>query len=150
MKSCLLLIFAFISLTVASLNPRATCHNDNCLRAVVGTRKGPGQASTASTDCSAFVQTTLTPSPTTITITTTTYEPSISTNGAHKRQLNSATIPAYASACTDSIQYSSACLCLGVTPAFTVLPTPVSHHFLLISTRSNQQPRPSHPPLPLP
>jgi hypothetical protein len=130
MRSFILLVLTFIGLTVASLNLRDDCHADNCLRAVAATRFGPGQVSTASSDCSLFLKTTVTPPATTVYITTTTTLPPSSFNTVNqKRQTARATIPSYASQCTDAAEYSSACSCFGVTPATTTAPTPVSFHF---------------------
>jgi hypothetical protein len=137
MKTSIFLILAFIGIAVASLNATATCHNDTCLRAVTGTRHGPGQASTASSDCASFLQTTTTPPPTTVTVTTTTTEHPSGTNIKKRGAL--ATTPAYASACGNATEYSSACFCLGATPGITTAPTPVSLHFPPHPNTTNQK-----------
>lgn len=43
---------------------RAKCNADNCLRAIDGTRRGASFAAAATEQCSAFLRTTVTPSPT--------------------------------------------------------------------------------------
>lgn len=43
---------------------RAKCNADNCLRAIDGTRRGTSFAAAATEQCSAFLRTTVTPSPT--------------------------------------------------------------------------------------
>jgi hypothetical protein len=42
---------------------RGKCSADNCFRAVDGTRRGPSFPATATSDCSAFLRSTVTPSP---------------------------------------------------------------------------------------
>ena len=134
MKSFILLILSFISIAVAYVD--TACHYDNCLRAVAGTRQGPGQVSTASSDCSSFLQRTITPPATTVTVTTTTTKPPSGTNNQKRGAL--ATIPAYASPCAGAADYSSACSCFGVTPVVTTAPTPVSHHSPSLLNITNQ------------
>ncbi|KAK8026276.1 hypothetical protein PG990_004099 [Apiospora arundinis] len=111
------------------------CYADNCARAVTGTRTAadmPAQ-SVRRADCSSYMQTTVTPPPVTTTITTTgtvtsspyTYIPSSTSPG--KRAVAAATIPPYASFCTEAFpgatpHYSSACNCWGITAATTTLP----------------------------
>ncbi|TVY41007.1 hypothetical protein LOCC1_G005881 [Lachnellula occidentalis] len=116
-----LLIFTFIGIVLAD-SLTLNCHNDNCLRAVAGTRQGPAQVSTASSDCSSFLQTFTTPPATTVTITTTTTAPP-SSPFQHKRAALKF-IPAYASPCPGAADYSSACSCLGVTSAIITVPAP--------------------------
>ncbi|TVY42107.1 hypothetical protein LSUB1_G002078 [Lachnellula subtilissima] len=119
--SFILLIFALIGIVLAD-SLTLSCHNDNCLRAVAGTRQNPGQVFTASSDCSSFLQTTTTPPATTVTVTTTTTRPP-SSFLQHKREALK-TIPAYASPCPGAADYSSACSCLGVTSAIITAPAP--------------------------
>ena len=47
-----------------SIFARAKCNADNCLRAIDGTRRGSSFAAAATEQCSAFLRTTVTPSPT--------------------------------------------------------------------------------------
>ncbi|EXJ89688.1 hypothetical protein A1O3_02755 [Capronia epimyces CBS 606.96] len=88
------LFFTFLaSLTLAHANPlleaRGVCNADNCARAITGSAAQQALA-TRQADCSAF----LSPFPT-------------------------PTVPAYASACSGSVRYSSACACLGYTASPT-------------------------------
>ncbi|TVY58167.1 hypothetical protein LCER1_G001379 [Lachnellula cervina] len=116
-----LLILTFIGIVLA--NPLTlSCHDDNCFRAVAGTRRGPGQVSTASSDCSSFLQTITTPPATTVTVTTTTTKPPSGAPNGKREALK--TIPAYASPCPGAADYSSACSCLGITSAIITAPTP--------------------------
>ncbi|KAL2071776.1 hypothetical protein VTL71DRAFT_13011 [Oculimacula yallundae] len=78
--------------TVVATDVIATCARDNCLRAIIATRK-PGP-SVASADCSSFIKGTT----------------------AHA-------LPTYATACSGSARYASACSCMGITKALTS-PTP--------------------------
>jgi len=80
----------------ALLGARATgCNADNCARAVTGTRSGKiPDATSRMADCSSFMLTTVGPS--------TTIVPS--------------QVPPYASACSGTQRYSSACSCWGITP----------------------------------
>lgn len=98
------------------------CNEDNCLRALIGTRRGPEWPKTASTDCVKYLQATVTPSPVTI-ITTTTVTPGPTAPLAKRA---GGPIPDYASACSGAVRYSSACSCLGVLPTTFTAPTPVS------------------------
>ena len=53
-----------LPLSLASLTERGACNADNCLRAVTGTAKGPSQVSTARSDCSSFLATSVSASAT--------------------------------------------------------------------------------------
>ncbi|KAA6412718.1 MAG: hypothetical protein FRX48_03710 [Lasallia pustulata] len=120
----------------------ASCNANNCLRAIIAsaftTRHG-------SADCSSFLQKTITPATSTITASTAvstatatvilaTFSPNkrdaipVSPPALALRQVTapSASIPAYASACSGTSAYSSACSCIGVTPTTTTLPTPTT------------------------
>jgi hypothetical protein len=48
------------AVALAELMPRDGCNRNNCLRAVQGTAKGTAQATLAKSDCSKFLQTTVT------------------------------------------------------------------------------------------
>jgi len=94
----------------------ANCNHDNCLRAVIAsafpTRHGDA-------DCSSYFAVTVEPETVTVTIangwvTTTTVEVSQMT-------ITPTAIPDYASACSGSVRYSSACSCVGVTHATTII-----------------------------
>ncbi|KAF3929658.1 hypothetical protein AA313_de0200648 [Arthrobotrys entomopaga] len=80
-----------------------------------------------STDCSKFLQTTITPSDSTVyetiiaTDTLTTDIPTV-TDPAKESPPTPASIPAYAAGCTVSSEYSSACTCLGIHPATITAP----------------------------
>ncbi|KAG9239185.1 hypothetical protein BJ875DRAFT_539007 [Amylocarpus encephaloides] len=111
------LALALMGCAFATSNP-AACNQDNCFRAVAGTRRGPDQTKTASADCSAFLQTTITPpAVTTTTTVTVTAAPALA-----KRVPG--TIPAYASPCSGAVRYSSACSCFGILPTTITAPTP--------------------------
>ncbi|OAA77108.1 hypothetical protein LEL_06792 [Akanthomyces lecanii RCEF 1005] len=100
----------FLGLAVLALLPSAlatdgSCNADNCARAVTGTRRGDAFVTSAQADCSAFQQKTITAPAVTI---TSTVAP-----------------PWYASACSGTVRYASACSCWGIQgePAITVTPT---------------------------
>ncbi|MCJ1245751.1 hypothetical protein MMC30_002955 [Trapelia coarctata] len=120
----------------AAVTTMKACAQDNCLRAVIAsafpTRKG-------TTDCSSYFATTVTPATVSLTETdaptVTTiilqkradpvFEPHPPSLGyiraavptVAKRQMTvvPSSIPAYASACSGAVRYSSACSCVGVT-----------------------------------
>jgi hypothetical protein len=119
-----------LSLPVAvfsSFDRRTTptgCDANNCLRAIRATNELPQ----ASLDCvsiqlsalpvaflisqqSSFLVETLTPPPTTKTITVTVETIAF----VHRTAKYGRIIPPYASACTDIAEYSSACSCIGIT-----------------------------------
>jgi hypothetical protein len=109
MQLYLPLLFFFIE--IASTK----CTHDNCARAVMGVQQGIDHQIIASSDCSSFLRTTLTPPASTVSITftstvnaTTAFEP--------VKLLATATIPDYASNCLDAAAYASACFCFGVKP----------------------------------
>ncbi|KAL0934956.1 uncharacterized protein CTRU02_209547 [Colletotrichum truncatum] len=74
-----------------------SCSNDNCARAVTGTRRGIAFASGAKTDCQNFM--------------IQTHTVTIATSAAPTAK----TIPTYASECSGTSRYSSACSCWGIT-----------------------------------
>ncbi|ETI28603.1 hypothetical protein G647_01054 [Cladophialophora carrionii CBS 160.54] len=99
MKSLLFAVFASVPFVAANpwgsnpfMKERGVCAADNCARAVTGTN-APQPLATRQADCSAFFSPLPTP-----------------------------TVPSYASACSGSTRYSSACSCLGVArPTYTCL-----------------------------
>ncbi|ATY60167.1 hypothetical protein A9K55_005499 [Cordyceps militaris] len=97
----------FIGLVALALLPSALaaeCAADNCARAVTGTRRGDPFVTQAQSDCSHFQQKTITAPAVTI---TSTVAP-----------------PWYATACSGTVRYASACSCWGITgDAVTVTPT---------------------------
>jgi len=114
----------------------AQCNHDNCLRAVIAsafpTRSG-------SADCASYFEATVTPAPVTVSqtsIVSVTY--SVPSPPAKKRRdvapaimarqvtVTPSSIPAYASACSGSLRYSSACSCVGATHTTTTAATPTS------------------------
>ncbi|XWX00327.1 hypothetical protein V2A60_008347 [Cordyceps javanica] len=100
------------------------CNADNCARAVTGTRRGDGFEATAKADCSRFMTKTVTGNAVTVTSTVTiTVAPNPPAVTIVKRD---AAIPSYASACSGTSRYSSACSCWGITAnTITVHPTSV-------------------------
>lgn len=118
------LVLSFGGFALASLNARmgnTGCNQDNCLRAVAGTQRGPDHPATASADCSSYLQTTVTPPPVTVYTTTTV---TLAPTPKGKRLVPA--IPSYASACSGAVRYSSACSCLGIMPATITAPTPTT------------------------
>ncbi|TPX12355.1 uncharacterized protein E0L32_007002 [Thyridium curvatum] len=106
---------------------RAGCNADNCLRAIAITRLGEATRQVRLYDCSSFLQATVTPAATTI-VTTSTVMTTVTSGAAsivpNKREdaplaprsaSSEKPIPAYASPCSGSVRYSSACLCAGAT-----------------------------------
>ncbi|XWX02404.1 hypothetical protein V2A60_010441 [Cordyceps javanica] len=80
------------------------CNADNCARAVTGTRRGELAVTQAQSDCSQFMQKTSTAPVVTVTSTV--------------------VVPSYASACSGSVRYASACSCWGIPgDVVTVTPT---------------------------
>ncbi|KAK0739617.1 hypothetical protein B0T21DRAFT_362959 [Apiosordaria backusii] len=79
------------------------CHDDSCGRAVTGTAQGPDFTSQAKIDCSTFGVSTVYGHTTTVTAPTT------------SSASVPITIPTYASACSNSALYASACSCYGIT-----------------------------------
>ncbi|KAF3903277.1 hypothetical protein ABW20_dc0109235 [Dactylellina cionopaga] len=114
------------------------CAADNCLRAVRATAF-PTRPGTA--DCISYFLTTLTPDTVTITETshdvttataeatvTVTVDPVVVVPVRVKREVVVAPsdIPAYASACSGAVRYSSACSCIGITGATTTVDAPLT------------------------
>ena len=79
----------------------------------------------ASSDCSSFLETTITPPASTVSVTFATV--AIATTTLHAKRQAYATIPDYASGkCEDVEAYATGCSCLGVTHATITEPVPVS------------------------
>jgi hypothetical protein len=96
------------------------CTHNNCVRALMGVDQV-----LASNDCSSFLETTITPPASTVSVTFTTAV--IATTTLHAKRQAYATIPDYASGkCKDVVAYASGCSCLGVTHAIITAPVPVS------------------------
>ncbi|RDW80503.1 hypothetical protein BP5796_05201 [Coleophoma crateriformis] len=129
---------------LATANPllqdRATCNADNCARAIAATTK-PTLASRRA-DCTSFLLATVTPAvvtsttivtpdptSTTTTVVEVTTTTTRTTAGAVNKRINPdgaitnspSAVPTYASVCSGTIRYSSACLCAGVTKSTTTL-----------------------------
>ncbi|MCJ1391564.1 hypothetical protein MMC18_004428 [Xylographa bjoerkii] len=79
-----------------------------------------------SADCSSFFSKTVTPGPTTVTTTITTTVPALAA-AVQARQAIAApsSIPPYASACSGTARYASACSCIGVTPTTKTAAAPI-------------------------
>ncbi|KAK6352416.1 hypothetical protein TWF730_009243 [Orbilia blumenaviensis] len=143
-----LLLVAAIVLPVKSAT-LTKCIEDNCLRAIRATNF-PTRPGTA--DCYSYFATTVTPAvstswvdwestvydyteiltetvTTTLTTATTTIFPEGGSQTFEKRDepiTNTATaIPAYASPCSGSVRYSSACSCIGATHTVITLQSPI-------------------------
>ncbi|KAF3162809.1 hypothetical protein EYR41_008635 [Orbilia oligospora] len=101
----------------------AGCAADNCLRAVRASAF-PTRSGTA--DCSSFFSATVRQRTSTTTINT--GGTTITTAGAYLETSNPTAIPSYASACSGSARYSSACACIGVIRVTTTVspPTPTT------------------------
>ncbi|KAL2064101.1 hypothetical protein VTL71DRAFT_4595 [Oculimacula yallundae] len=127
-------ITAVATAVSAAANSKA-CAADNCLRAVRATAL-PMRPGSASADCSSYFRATVTPAASTVTMTinfsetlivtqkttftsVVTVQPEAGLPLKEKRQRTviPSEIPTYASACSGSVRYSSACSCIGVTQA---------------------------------
>ncbi|OAA56414.1 Phospholipase A2 [Cordyceps fumosorosea ARSEF 2679] len=120
----------------------ADCNSDNCARAVTGTRRGDAFETTAKADCSRFMTKTVTGSVVTVTNTVTiTGAPKASDVTVMNRDM---TVPSYASACSGTSRYSSACSCWGITAGTTTV-----HPTSVVTTTVTQVPGPTYtPPVP--
>ncbi|KAH8798649.1 hypothetical protein F5884DRAFT_742862 [Xylogone sp. PMI_703] len=110
------------------------CNANNCARAVTGTNIKTPVASSRQADCSSFMLTTVTPDTFTTTVATVT----IYTDAPSKRDVEArmlagrdvtvipTNVPAYASPCSGTARYSSACICWGITAAVTTAPRPTA------------------------
>ncbi|KAK8131678.1 hypothetical protein PG984_008116 [Apiospora sp. TS-2023a] len=127
-----------LALAAAAFEPRNNngCNADNCARAVTGTRLGSASVSAYRQDCTSFMSATVTPPTSTVTVTTTPdtcdedEAPQTLMRRVHQKRAEGVTVfptavPAYASACSGAVRYSSACSCWGVSAVFTTAPTPV-------------------------
>ncbi|KAK6343498.1 hypothetical protein TWF730_011088 [Orbilia blumenaviensis] len=143
----LLLSTATTTVTAASTTLRK-CAADNCLRAIRASAF-PDRPGTA--DCSSYFQTTVTPPSTYTTIqivtptiltsyeqTTTVPIPIATTDASIEtpQTFIPSNIPTYASACSGSIRYSSACSCIGMTAKKTTLPAPTTTTLTVTDTAS--------------
>ncbi|KAE9367345.1 hypothetical protein N431DRAFT_444495 [Stipitochalara longipes BDJ] len=105
--------------------PRGACNHDNCLRAVIASAftsiSGP-------IDCSSYLSATVTPSvpPGSPTVTVCNAVLAGETLIPPPPTVIPSHIPSYASACSGSARYSSACECVGVSPVTTTVPTPTA------------------------
>ncbi|KAL2755324.1 hypothetical protein ACRALDRAFT_1064517 [Sodiomyces alcalophilus JCM 7366] len=124
MKAAIILSLA--SLALGSVLEKRACAGNNCNRQVTGTRPGLLPITERQADCSSFMRTTVTPEPTTVTVTVT--EEPVAKLKRGQVQARQATeiptaVPAYASSC-DEVRYASACDCWGITAEVTTAPTP--------------------------
>merc|ERR1712000_72511 len=124
-------VLSFVAAAMAGLVERqGRCGGDNCARQVTGTRAGLTPIESRKADCSSFMTATVIPDATTTTVTVTVDadEPAKSkrANGLEFRAETElpTDIPAYASSCDDTMEYSSACSCWGITSAVTTGPAP--------------------------
>jgi len=128
----ILLLLGLATCAVANVIERRACNADNCLRGIRGTVSGlQPPLSSRLADCSSFQLATVTPAPTTITTTVATETVTVSDATVTARAIlprqetiSPTSIPAYATYCPNSIQYASACSCVGVTASTTTLSTP--------------------------
>ncbi|RFU31424.1 hypothetical protein B7463_g4923, partial [Scytalidium lignicola] len=107
------LVFVLPLIEVSLVRASNGCSPDNCARAVTGTQRGFGHQYTASSDCSAFVGTSTVTSCITNTVALTTV--TVFPLQIRRYGPPASGIPLYATACTDSAAYSSACSCFGIT-----------------------------------
>ncbi|KAK4102500.1 hypothetical protein N658DRAFT_469086 [Parathielavia hyrcaniae] len=96
--------------TVAATYYSSKCYADNCARAVTGTHRGPVFTSQAKADCSSYVV-------------TTSYGHTATVTAASVPTEDPKTVPTYASLCSGSARYTSACSCYGITSHVTVTVT---------------------------
>lgn len=125
MKAAVILSLA--SFVLGSIFQKRECSGNNCNRQVTGTRPGLLPISSRKADCTSFLKTTVTPSPTTVTITVDSAPERIRRDGQiANRQVTEVptAIPAYASSCDDGAEYSSACSCWGITAVTSTAPRP--------------------------
>ncbi|KAK3312388.1 hypothetical protein B0H66DRAFT_570538 [Apodospora peruviana] len=122
--------FLFTS-SVSATGGAAGCNADNCLRAVRATEKAPRGV----TDCGSYLSATVTPATSTI-YSTVVYSTALPTDpvssvdtaapptGTPITIQPTGTVPVYASACSGSVRYSSACSCMGVFQGTTTVAAP--------------------------
>ena len=121
-------VLSLISLAVAGVVEKRECAGNNCNRAITGTRDGLPPVSLRSADCSSFLRTTVTPAPTTVTITVEA-EGTMAAKRDAVLEIRQGTfvpsaLPAYATHCSGAPAYASACSCFGITGTVTTAPTP--------------------------
>ncbi|KAK4228311.1 hypothetical protein QBC38DRAFT_158782 [Podospora fimiseda] len=127
MKFIAALLFP-LAASAAHLVGRGDCHGNNCNRAVTGTRPGLLPLESRSADCRSFLLTTVTPAPTTVTVTVDDFGQPIPTP-LNKRAdspvtVTASNIPSYADNCANAAEYRVACQCFGLTASVTTAPTP--------------------------
>ncbi|KAK4162179.1 hypothetical protein QBC43DRAFT_79394 [Cladorrhinum sp. PSN259] len=128
--SSLLLAISPLAASAAHMLGRGDCHGNNCNRAVTGTRPGLLPLESRSADCRSFLLTTVTPAPTTVTVTVDDVGQPIPTPAGGrlgKRDAAAVTvtptnIPGYADNCVDAAEYRVACQCFGLTASVTTAP----------------------------
>ncbi|KAF7563326.1 hypothetical protein G7046_g787 [Stylonectria norvegica] len=123
-----IIILSLVAFAFAGLVEKRVCAGDNCKRQVTGTRAGLLAITSRQADCSSFMQATVVPDVFTTTVTVTVgsddvaqpaKKPDVEARGA--TQLPTA-IPAYASSCTNAVDYSAACSCWGIRASTTTVP----------------------------
>ncbi|KAF7505531.1 hypothetical protein GJ744_000693 [Endocarpon pusillum] len=119
--------FPFVFLLVgvvgaANVRQRAGCNGDNCARAVTGTAKGSTRVVVAQSDCSSFLETTVTKYASTTTV--------VQTAAITPLPVPSKPIPSYATACSGSVRYSSACSCWGIAAGTKTISSEVTTVFV--------------------
>ncbi|KAF9874569.1 hypothetical protein CkaCkLH20_08132 [Colletotrichum karsti] len=126
MKAAVILSLA--ALAFGKVIEKRECAGNNCNRQVTGTRDGLLPITSRKADCSSFMEATVTPSPTTVTVTVTAAPARLRRNHGEMaiRQVTDlpTVIPAYASSCDDTAEYSSACSCWGITAVTSTAPRP--------------------------
>ncbi|KAL8815150.1 MAG: hypothetical protein Q9223_005685 [Gallowayella weberi] len=135
-----------------NLDQRAPqCSADNCARAVTGTAPSNPPLATRKADCASFFGTsTVTPQQVTVTQTATVTSPVTQTASttttailtatvtnlakrANRLEERAGTVPAYASPCSGTVRYSSACSCFGVTQATVTAAAPTSTSIVTVT-----------------
>ncbi|MCJ1408961.1 hypothetical protein MMC19_003038 [Ptychographa xylographoides] len=120
-------VLQLLSKTVLS-----SCAADNCARAVTGTRLGSSAQQSHFADCSSFMEVVVTPATSTATVTATITGAATNLKRGfevvERRQVTvtPSSVPTYASACSGTARYSSACSCAGITKSTSTAPTPVT------------------------
>ncbi|KAK5992057.1 hypothetical protein PT974_05453 [Cladobotryum mycophilum] len=121
-------VLSFVAAVMAGVVEKRDCHGNNCARQVTGTRDGLLAITSRQADCSSFMKATVTPEPTTFTVTITVDEdePPNTKRGLEYRAETAlpTLIPAYASSCEGGNDYSSACSCWGITATTVTAPQP--------------------------
>ncbi|KAL2066108.1 hypothetical protein VTL71DRAFT_2179 [Oculimacula yallundae] len=149
--SAVLALATAASASVINARAPAVCNADNCLRALRNTQF----PTRGSTDCAAYLRTTVTPATVTVTATATSSVFSTSIIGVTLtssveetatdtvlqtniqtatvtlapqpfKRADTNTVPAYASACSGQVRYSSACSCLGGSVVTVTAAAPTS------------------------